>query len=324
MTAVPGAGVRGAVQAADTQSLIDQATGRTAAVQSRESREAYQTVHDAAERIAATHTDAAVRSEAANFLTSLSRRRQAALEKATGMTDTVSVTGSRSESAAGRTATTVDDSASLMAASVARFGSAEGALRALNRAEGRAALATGARDAAEAGMDSAAFGAGAMASPLPHSEDADAARKAQYRRAVSAAHMTDTVTEAARAVKTKSEKRPSGFGLTEDVAKKMASTVERRGASGADETAFRRGLLMIARETYRTDNADKNYALRNAFLAGIGYQDTGSLQASLKAKAASDPVLRSAVASVGAKNTSEVSASDWTALVKAVRGAVRE
>lgn len=324
VTAVPGAGVRGAVQAADTQSLIDQATGRTAAVQSRESREAYQTVHDAAERIAATHTDAAVRSEAANFLTSLSHRRQAALEKATGMTDTVSVTGSHSESAAGRTATTVDDSASLMAASVARFGSAEGALRALNRAEGRAALAVGARDAAEAGMDSAEFGAGAMASPLSHSEDADAARKAQYRRAVSAAHMTDTVTEAARAVKAKSEKRPSGFGLTEDVAEKMASTVERRGASGADETAFRRGLLMIARETYRTENADKNYALRNAFLAGIGYQDTGSLQASLKAKAASDPVLRSAVASVGAKNTSEVSASDWTALVKAVRGAVRE
>lgn len=324
VTAVPGAGVRGAVQAADTQSLIDQATGRTAALQSRESREAYQTVHDAAERIAATHTDAAVRSEAANFLTSLSRRRQAALEKATGMTDTVSVTGSRSESAAGRTATTVDDSASLMAASVARFGSAEGALRALNRAEGRAALATGARDAAEAGMDSAVFGAGALASPLAHSEDADAARKAQYRRAVSAAHMTDTVTEAARAVKAKSEKRPSGFGLTEDAAEKMASTVESRGATGADETAFRRGLLMIARETYRTDNADKNYALRNAFLAGIGYQDTGSLQASLKAKAASDPVLRSAVASVGAKNTSEVSASDWTALVKAVRGAVRE
>ena len=317
-------GVRGAVQAADTESLIDQATGRTAALQSRESREAYQTVHDAAQRIAATHTDAAVRSEAANFLTTLSRRRQAALEKATGLSDTVSVTGSRSESAAGRTATTVDDSASLMAASVARFGSAEGALRALNRAEGRTALATSAQEAAQAGMDSDAFGAGAMASPLPHSEDADAARKAQYRRAAVGAHMTDTVTLEAEAVKTRSEKRPSGFGLTEDAAEKMAAAVESRETIGADETAFRRGLLMIARETYRTENADKNYALRNAFLAGIGYQDAGSLQASLKAKAASDPVLRSAVASVGAKNTSEVGASDWTALVKAARGAVRE
>ena len=324
VTAAPGLGVRGAVQAVDTESLIDQATGRTAALQSRESREAYQTVHDAAQRIAATHTDAAVRSEAANFLTTLSRRRQAALEKATGLSDTVSVTGSRSESAAGRTATTVDDSASLMAASVARFGSAEGALRALNRAEGRTALATSAQEAAQAGMDSDAFGAGAMASPVPYSEDADAARKAQYRRAAVGAHMTDTVTAEAEAVKARSEKRPSGFGLTEDAAEKMAAAVESRGTIGADETAFRRGLLMIARETYRTENADKNYALRNAFLAGIGYQDTGSLQASLKAKAASDPVLRSAVASVGAKNTSEVGASDWTALVKAARGAVRE
>ena len=324
VAAVPGVGVRGAVQAADTQSLIDQATGRTAALQSRESREAYQTVHDAAQRIAATHTDAAVRSEAANFLTTLSRRRQAALEKATGLSDTVSVTGSRSESAAGRTATTVDDSASLMAASVARFGSAEGALRALNRAEGRTALATSAQAAAQAATDSAAFGAGAMASPLPHSEDADAARKAQYRRAAVGAHLTDTVTLEAETVKARSEKRPSGFGLTEDAAEKMAAAVQSRGTIGADETAFRRGLLMIARETYRTENADKNYALRNAFLAGIGYQDAGSLQASLKAKAASDPVLRSAVASVGAKNTSEVSASDWTALVKAARGAVRE
>lgn len=324
VAAVPGVGVRGAVQAADTESLIDQATGRTAALQSRESREAYQTVHDAAQRIAATHTDAAVRSEAANFLTTLSRRRQAALEKATGLSDTVSVLGSRSESAAGRTATTVDDSASLMAASVACFGSAEGALRALNRAEGRTALATSAQEAAQAGMDSAAFGAGAMASPLPHSEDADAARKAQYRRAAVGAHLTDTVTAEAEAVKARSEKRPSGFGLTEDATEKMAAAVESRGTIGADETAFRRGLLMIARETYRTENADKNYALRNAFLAGIGYQDTGSLQASLKAKAASDPVLRSAVASVGAKNTSEVGASDWTALVKAARGAVRE
>ena len=104
----------------------------------------------------------------------------------------------------------------------------------------------------------------------------------------------------------------------------MAAAVESRGTIGADETAFRRGLLMIARETYRTENAGKNYALRNAFLAGIGYQDAGSLQASLKAKAVSDPVLRSAVASVGAKNTSEVGASDWTALVKAARGAVRD
>ena len=324
VAAVPGVGVRGAVQAVDTESLIDQATGRTAALQSRESREAYQTVHDAAQRIAATHTDAAVRSEAANFLTTLSRRRQAALEKATGLSDTVSVLGSRSESAAGRTATTVDDSASLMAASVACFGSAEGALRALNRAEGRTALATSAQEAAQAATDSAAFGAGAMASPLPHSEDADAARKAQYRRAAVGAHLTDTVTQEAEAVKARSEKRPSGFGLTEDAAEKMAAAVERRGTIGADETAFRRGLLMIARETYRTENADKNYALRNAFLAGIGYQDAGSLQASLKVKAASDPVLRSAVASVGAKNTSEVGASDWTALVKAARGAVRE
>ena len=67
-----------------------------------------------------------------------------------------------------------------------------------------------------------------------------------------------------------------------------------------------------------------NEGCKQILLPGIGYQDAGSFQASLKAKAASDPVLRSAVASVGAKNTSEVGASDWTALVKAARGAVRE
>ncbi len=323
---MPSVGVRGAVQASDAQTLIDQATGRTAAAGTLESREAQQIVKDAAARIAATHSDAAVRQTAADFVQSLSRQQTASSDRSTAVTDSASASTSLGEARAGRVATTVDETPDLMREAVRRFGSAEGALRALNAGSGRADLASdhqfAREDAAAAGE---AFGAGAFASPAGHA--ADAVQGMQNRLvtdrslfAGAVRRAASPVREAAGRIQKDAEARPAGAATTEAVVDKTADVVEGRLASGAEETAFRRGLLLIAREAYRQDNASTNYALVNAFLAGVGYQNAGSLQQSVKDRAASDPKLKSAIAAAGAGAASELSSEDWSALVKAARG----
>ncbi len=323
---LPSLGVRGAVQASDAQTLIDQATGRTAAAGSLESREAYQTVKDAAARIAATHSDAAVRQTAADFVQSLSKQRTAMTDAASSVTDSASVSSSVGEARAGRVATTVDESPDLMRAAVRRFGSAEGALRALNEGSGRAALAADHQLQREGEAASGeAFGPGAMTSPAGHS--ADAVENARRRLAADrtafraqAASAGAGARKAAQAARQSAEGAPEGAALTEAVFAKTADAVDARRASAADEAAFRRGLLMVAREAYRADNASTNYALVNAFLAGVGYQSAGSLQQSVRERASQDETLRSAIAAAGSKASSDLTASDWSALVKAARG----
>ncbi len=323
---MPSVGVRGAVQASDAQTLIDQATGRTSAAGTMESREAQQIVKDAAARIAATHSDAAVRQTAADFVQSLSRQQTASFDRSASVTDSASATTSLGQSRAGRVATTVDESPDLMREAVRRFGSAEGALRALNAGPGRAALAADhqfAREGAAAAGES--FGAGALASPAGHA--ADAVEGMQNRLVTDRLAFQETVQQTASAVRPAAEKarqaaeaRPAGAAMTEAVLEKTADAIEGRQAAQAEETAFRRGLLLVAREAFRQDNASTNYALVNAFLAGVGYQNAGSLQQSMRERAASDPKLKSAITAAGAGASSELSSEDWSALVKAARG----
>ena len=323
---MPSVGLRGAVQASDAQTLIDQATGRTSAAGVIESREAQQIVKDAAARIAATHSDAAVRQTAADFVQSFSRQQTASTDHSASVTDSASATASLGEARAGRVATTVDETPDLMREAVRRFGSAEGALRALNAGPGRAALAADhqfAREGAAAAGE--AFGAGAFASPAGHAADAVEGMRNRLvtDRSVFAGAVkraASPVREAAGRIQQDAEARPAGAATTEAVVDKTADVVEGRLAAGAEETAFRRGLLLIAREAYRQDNASTNYALVNAFLAGVGYQNAGSLQQSVKARTASDPALKSAIAAAGAGSASELSSEDWSALVKAARG----
>lgn len=320
---LPSVGIKGQLQATDSQQLIDQATGKSAASSASEQRQAWQTVHEAASRIAATHSDAAVRSVAADFVKQLSATEVASEDRAASMTDSQSFSAGLAESLGGRAATTVDDSPELMREAASRFGSAEGALRALNNGVARSDLALshfyGREDAVRQGED---FGAGALPAPTARSSDAEVAARSllalsqvEHRSLLAGAGRT--VRSEASAVQKESERTRSGQALTEVTVDRTAAEVTRQSQATAGDALYRRGLMMVAREAYRMDNADKNYALRNAFLAGVGYRNGDALQKSLDEKASVDPELHSAISAVGSKLSTQMNESDWKSLAAA-------
>ena len=82
---------------------------------------------------------------------------------------------------------------------------------------------------------------------------------------------------------------------------------------------FDRGVVLVAREAYNKENQDKNFALRNAFLAGWGYRNGDEIQEDLRAWAASSSALQDRLEKIGANDRDYVSQDDWKSLVEIAR-----
>ena len=111
-----------------------------------------------------------------------------------------------------------------------------------------------------------------------------------------------------------------GAKLRSQVAQGQERQAERVGAMSSD-AAFNRGVMMAARELYHDDVNDKNYFLRNAFLAGLGYRDGASIQNTLRENAAANPKLRAALTDIGYKVGASPKEIDWNRMMHSTDGA---
>lgn len=84
--------------------------------------------------------------------------------------------------------------------------------------------------------------------------------------------------------------------------------------SNVSDAAFDRGVLLLTRESYRRENHDKNYALRNAFFFGLGYSAPSEIAAAVRERAQKDEAFARNIARIGSRPQSEISEDDWKQL----------
>lgn len=221
----------------------------------------------------------------------------------------------------------VDDSYEVMRGAIADYGSPEAALRAMSSAPER--QKTAARHF-EAVVDGAkptdAFGHGVMPSATARNADVADDQLKMVPGFGESAHqrvsgdMTRISGEARAVDQRAGSGAMGGAELRSQVAQGQERQAERVGAMSSD-AAFNRGVMMAARELYHDDVNDKNYFLRNAFLAGLGYRDGASIQNTLRENAAANPKLRAALTDIGYKVGASPKEIDWNRMMHSTDGA---
>ena len=304
------------VDAQDMQSLIDTATSGQSTSRSVQANTARAELTRAADQVSRTHSDEGVRSAARRFIRALSATDAHSIEEGTTRSRGTDTAGSLLQQRTGATRTTVDTSVPVMQAAIARQGSAEGVLR--------SAYDSGLHQVAQVVDEKAVrdvdlptgFGAGAVPSVLPQASDAYAASEASLRKAdASYARRLDAALESMPTPVTQNELRHPEKGAAFE--KNFDATQETlRGDlhSNRSDATFERGVLLLTRESYRRDNHDKNYALRNAFFFGLGYSSPSEIASAIRERARKDEAFAADVAQIGRQKHSEITEATWTRL----------
>ncbi len=302
----------------EVQDLIDTATSSSSTRSGKERQEAYGELTRAAESVANTHSDEGVRSAARRFLRTITATDIASAESARSVTSSVDATGALTEGRVATAQTSVDRSVAAMQGAITHYGTPEATLRAayngdLERTAGT--LQTETQDSVDTNH---AFGPGRMSSAKSRVADV-------YES--SDAFLSEGKTENQKLLSQEIETLPTpvtpnemrfpnergDFNSDFEEARALG-TFSREGT--AQEATFERGLLLLTREAYRRENVDKNYAVRNAFFFGLGYESPTEISSGIREKSMNDPELANLITKIGSQNQNEVSASDWEALIK--------
>lgn len=315
----------GTLTMTDAQNVVDTATGKVGASDNQDRNRSYQLVRAAAENVANTHADERVRSYARGFVQSLNETHSAGRDQTQSNVESMSAVSTLNESDTGSVTTSADTSVPLMNYAVERYGSGEAALRAMYQTAELASFAGEQHVRTGENISPAdRFGPGTVVSAVERNADVFEAGPANVERAT--ANNVAKIEEI------------SGTTLNTSTIQDAMSPAPIEGAQQFDaqhgqfvaqhqnstqarisRMNFDRGVVLVAREAYNKENQDKNFALRNAFLAGWGYRNGDEIQEDLRAWAASSPALQDRLEKIGASDRDYVSQDDWKSLVEIAR-----
>lgn len=302
--------------AQDMQSLIDTATAGGSASRSVQASEARAELTRAAEHVSRTHSDEGVRSAARRFIRNLSATDAHSLEEGTTLARGIETAGALSQHRSGATLTTVDESVPVMQSAIEGHGSAEGVLRGAY-AEGLHPVAHTADDRASRNVDRPEmFGVGSVPPVMPQVADAYETSEATLQKASASydARLEAEATNMPTPVTPEEVRHPERQSSFEKEFVVTQGALTGALHSNLSDAAFERGLLLLTRESYRRENRDKNYALRNAFFFGLGYSAPSEIVAELREKAERNPDLARSIADLGATSRGNISSHDWGTL----------
>ena len=302
--------------AQDMQSLIDTATSGGSASRSVQASEARAELTRAAEHVSRTHSDEGVRSAARRFIRNLSATDAHSLEEGTTLSRGTDTAGTLAQHRTGATLTTVDESVPVMQGAIESHGSAEGVLRGAYT-DGLTPVAQASDNRAILSVDRPEkFGAGVVPPVLPQVADAyEASEKAIQKAATSHAARIEGADETMPSTVSPGELRQPETEVGFEQAFGAAQvSISRELRSNLSVAAFERGVLLLTRESYRRENQDKNYALRNAFFFGLGDSAPSEIASGLREKAERNPELARGIAALGERSRGDVSGKDWEKL----------
>lgn len=320
-----GGRLLGTLSMQDAQDLVDRATGRTSTQTGDSQIAEYKMVRSAAENIANNHVDERVRSYARGFVQSLDETHSSGRDQTQSNVESMTAVSTLNESDIGSVTTSADTSVPLMNYAVERYGSGEAALRAMYQPSELASFA-GEQHVRSGGNISPAdqFGPGTVVSAVERNADVFEAGPANVERATAnnVARIEEISGTTLNTLTIQDAMSPAPIEGAQQfdahhgqfVAQHQSSTQAR-----ISRMNFDRGVVLVAREAYNKENQDKNFALRNAFLAGWGYRNGDEIQEDLRAWAASNPALRDRLEKIGASDRDFVSQDDWKSLVEIAR-----
>ena len=300
----------------DKQTLIDTATSGGSASRSVQASEARAELTRAAEHVSRTHSDEGVRSVARRFIRNLSATDAHSLEEGTTLARGTETADVLSQHRSGATRTTVDESIPVMQGAIESQGSAEGVLRRAYT-EGLTPIAQASDNRATLSVDRPEkFGAGTVTPVLPQVADAyETSGKTLQKAATSHAARLERADETMPSTVAPGELRyPEKEVGFEQAFGAAQVSISRELRSNLSDAAFERGVLLLTRESYRRENHDKNYALRNAFFFGLGYSAPSEIAATVRERAQKDEAFARNIARIGSRPQSEISETDWKQL----------
>ena len=305
-------GLEGRIQFNDAQQLLEQATGRGSTATSQERSSALGYVENALERIAKTHSDESVRSTARNMQESLAKYRTYGHDETQSITESESAMSNLNEGRQAMFQTSADGAVDVMQQSIDRFGTAEGALKAMYDNQSRTALAADTYWQGHTAMDEKSdFGLSTIVS----AKEANSHLKgdAEIRLTDKDA---DFSTRVGNPIFESSESRTIDIdGAYQATVKDMDS----RRATEGQSVDFERGILMVSREAYRLEQQDKNFAIRNAFFAAWGYQSPDQMQSKLRDIATKEPEVAQTITEIGLSQNHELDETQWNRLIRHIR-----
>lgn len=317
--------IQGNLSFNDAQKLMDSATGKTSTQSGDSLTKNYQFVRSAAEQVAGNHSDERVRNFARGFVQSLDQSHSATRDTTQAHSESVSAVSSLNEGDSGSVVTSADANVPLMNYAVERYGSGEARLRAMYRQPEVVSLA-GDRHAgmAAAAAPASVFGPGSILSANERNEQVFVAAHANVERAASDNGVRIQSIQSKGldgAVSRDVMKQDTNASATQFEAEHQAFVTLHQDSTQAKirQMNFDRGVMLVAREAYNKENQDKNFALRNAFLAGWGYRSGDEIQEDLRAWSSGMPVLRERLENIGASDQDHVSSEDWESLVEIAR-----
>ncbi len=299
--------LQAAVNFNDAQNLLEQASGRSATASSRQSAEVFNTVNNALERVAQSHSDESVRSTARNMQESLVNGRMFARDSQVSLGESLTGASTLTEARQGAMHTKVDHGIPMMQAAIRRYGSAEKALQALFEKSQATGLATDAHwESMAASQTQTGFGTSSVVSAKEANQEAFEGFSTAFAK--ESAAMDAKVPE--KTFETPTMETPS---IDETYARRSFELESGRERSRAN-LDLERGILLLSREAYRLDNEDKNYAIRNAYFGALGYRSTDEIQDKLRDQAYENPDVAQVVRDIGSRNRANVSDQDWKKL----------
>lgn len=320
-----GGRLTGSLTFKDAQDLVDRATGKIGTQSGETITTDYQTVRSAAENVANNHADERVRSYARGFVQSLDATHSAGRDQTQSNVESMSAVSTLNESDTGSVTTSADTSVPLMNYAVERYGSGEAALRAMYQPAELASFA-GEQHVRAGGSITPAdrFGPGTVVSAVERNADVFEAGPANVERA--AANNVAKIEEISGTTLNTSTIQDAMSSAPIDGAQQFDAQHGQFVAQHQNSTQaqisrmnFDRGVVLVAREAYNKENQDKNFALRNAFLAGWGYRNGDEIQEDLRAWATSSPALQDRLEKIGASDRDYMSQDDWKSLVEIAR-----
>ena len=315
----------GTLTMTDAQNVVDTATGKVGASDNQDRNHSYQLVRAAAENVANTHADERVRSYARGFVQSLDATHSAGRDQTQSNVESMSAVSTLNESDTGSVTTSADTSVPLMNYAVERYGSGEAALRAMYQPAELASFAGEQHVRTGENISPAdRFGPGTVVSAVERNADVFEAGPANVERA--AANNVAKIEDISRTTLNTSTIQDAMSSAPIEGAQQFDAQHGQLVAQHQNSTQarisrmnFDRGVVLVAREAYNKENQDKNFALRNAFLAGWGYRNGDEIQEDLRAWAASSPALQDRLEKIGASDRDYVSQDDWKSLVEIAR-----
>ena len=296
----------GNVRVANTQNLVDTATGQNASASSQERTAAYQQLGSAARSIASSTNDSGIRSAAQSFEAQLTHAHQMAQNQSLSRSSSQEASRHRAFVSNQDIRTMMDNNPMALQKAIDTFGSAERAQQVLfHSAIARSAFAQSLQTDNLQSQSS-------FSKPYPISPEAVDRLGAEHH-----SHTTDgfasqheqsrtqTLSTAMNAQDQMTERplgsMPNNRPINELISNREDWIAQRRESTQA-QMEVERGAQRVARVMYEAKENGFYTILGNALFGAIQYQSPQSYQDTLRARAESDPVMQKTLAEFGSSD----------------------